>query len=395
MSIRLFLAGADYTAASAVAELLTAGSHAAIAGRVDYYPSALEFGRLLRQAEPDALLLSLGDFQQAVDLHRLAARILPGIQTIGLLRDHDGTVPVDAIREGIQEFLESPPTAQQVEAVFRRVLAQARQCPTAHGGTDRVFAFLPARPGLGASTLAVNVASALAETPDQSVLLADFDQHNGVIRLLLNLKEGASLAEAAMRTGSLDEDIWGQFVHRLGRLDVARAGKPAPESRLEPLQVASLLRFAKRRYRLLCADMPGTLDPASMVVLREASRIFLVTTPEPLSLYMAREDMQMLDEIGLGSRVQVILNRYSARTAPEPADAARTIGAPVVAVIPNDYKAVQQALRQGQPIAESSSAGAALRSFADWLGGGKPEIREPEPRISLASLFGLRRSQAG
>lgn len=391
--LRALLVGADYSHANEIAELLSMRRHATAAGRVDYYPSAMEFGRILREVEPEVLLMSLSDFSRAIELHRLAAQIIPGIQTVGLLRD-SGSVPLEAIREGIREFLEYPVAPAQVEGVFERVGAQVAQRPPQQAETDLIYAFFPARPGLGASTIAVNTAAALAEIPDLTVLLADFDLHNGVLRLLLNLQNGCSLAEAAMRTGSLDEGIWRQFVHRLGRLDVARAGKPAADARLEPVQVASLLRFARRRYKVVCADLPGTFDPESMVVLREASRIFLVTTPEPLSLYMAREDMQALDQLGLGGRVEVILNRYSPKAGREPELVSRTIGAPVAAVVPNDYRSTQYAIRTGQPMASTSPAGSALRSFARTLVSGPVIAETEEPRMSLASLFGLRKSQA-
>lgn len=392
--LRAILVGVDYALANHIAELTAARRHAAVSGRVDYYPSALEFGRILREAEPEVLLLALGDYGRAIELHRLAGQVIPGIQTIGLLRDSGGAVPLEAIREGIREFLEYPPAFEQMDGVFERISAQVAQRPPQQVETDMVFSFFPARPGLGASTIAVNTAAALAEMPDLSVLLADFDLHNGVLRLLLNLQNGCSLAEAAMRTGCLDEDIWRQFVHRLGRLDVARAGKPAADLRLEPVQIASLLRFAKRRYRVVCADLPGTLDADSLVVLRESTRIFLVATPEPLSLYMAREDMQALDQMGLGDRVGVVLNRYSPKAGREPEVAARTIGAPVAAVIPNDYRSTQYAIRTGQPMAPASPAGSAVRSFARTLVGSQFLAEPEEPRLSLASLFGLRKPQA-
>lgn len=391
--LRAILVGADYTLANHVAELVTARRYAAVSGRVDYYPSTLEFGRILREVEPEVLLLSLGDYGRAIELHKLAAQIIPGIQTIGLLRD-TGAVPLEAIREGIREFLEYPPAVEQVDGVFERISAHVAQRPPQQTETDKVFSFFPARPGLGASTIAVNTAAALAEIPDLTVLLADFDLHNGVLRLLLNLQSGCSLAEAAMRTGCLDEDIWRQFVHRLGRLEVARAGKPAADVRLEPVQIASLLRFAKRRYRVVCADLPGTFDSDSLVALRESTKIFLVTTPEPLSLYMAREDMQALDQLGLGGRVEVILNRYSPKSGREPDVAARTVGAPVVAVVPNDYRSTQYAIRTGQPMVPTSPAGSALRSFARTLVTGQVLPEPEEPRLSLASLFGLRKPQA-
>lgn len=131
-----------------------------------------------------------------------------------------------------------------------------------------------------------------------------------------------------------------------------------------------------------------------MVALREATRIFLVATPEPLGLYMAREDMQVLDQLGLGQKVEVILNRFNPRSSRDPEQTARTIGAPVSAVIPNDYSGVQYAVRAGQPIAATSPSGAAIRAFAGALISGKDQPEAPEAKLSLASLFGLRKSHA-
>ncbi len=391
---RALIVGTDFEIGNLTAGLLAAQGGYLAAGRFDFYPAALEFGRILRETEPDVLLISMADYTMAAELHRLASRAVPGLQTVGLLQEGDDAVPVDAIREGIHEFLQFPLKEAQYGPVFARIAALLRRNPPRVVESDKVYAFFPARPGLGASTLAVNTAAAAAERHDNTTLLVDLDLHNGVVRLLLNLLDGTSLAEAALRTGSLDEDVWRHCVHHIGRLDIARAGKPLCDARLEPIQVASLIRFARRRYRTLCLDLPGTLDPASMVALRESTKIFLVTTPEPLGLYMAHEDMQMLDQLGLGQRVEVILNRFNPKSSRTPEQAAKAIGAPVTAVIPNDYSGVQQAVRIGQPLGEGTAAGAAIRSFARGLLSGDVGSEEPEPRLSLSSLFGLRRSQA-
>ncbi len=395
LMLRVLLVGADAALGNVVAGILGTHPEARLAGRVDYYPSTFEFGRILRDCEPDVLFISLASFNQAVELHRLAGQLVHDLQTVGVLRDAAALLPVDAIREGIHEFLEYPVNPMQVETVLRRVAALVASKPPQQPETEFVFAFFPARPGLGASTIAVNAAAALAEIPDFNVLLTDLDFHNGVLRLMLNLQDGSSLQEAAMRCGALDDSGWKQFVHRLGRLDVARAGKPLPEIGLEPIQVASLLRFARRRYRVICADLPGTLDPASMVVLRESARILLVATPEPMGLYMAREDMQLFEQLGLGHRVGLVLNRFNPKSRLEPEEAAHSVGAPLAAVIPNDYRAAQFAFRSGQPMAPQSVAGSAIRCFARSLVSSAPAHEEPEEApFSLSTLFGLRKSQA-
>ena len=52
--------------------------------------------------------------------------------------------------------------------------------PVVIDSTDRFFAYIPAKPGVGASTIAANTTWAFSQMENSSVLLADFDMASGV-----------------------------------------------------------------------------------------------------------------------------------------------------------------------------------------------------------------------
>ena len=64
-----------------------------------------------------------------------------------------------------------------------------RQNPPVFESTDSVFAFLPAKAGSGATTIAVNTSLALSRLPDTNVLLMDLDLNSGLAGFMLLLNQ--------------------------------------------------------------------------------------------------------------------------------------------------------------------------------------------------------------
>ena len=77
------------------------------------------------------------------------------------------------------------------------------------------------------------------------------------------------------------------MVGHWGRLEVLHAGRldPPQEMDLEGLQ--RVLTAARAQYEVICADLASSMDLFSVALMRESRRIFLVTTPEVVPLYLA------------------------------------------------------------------------------------------------------------
>jgi pilus assembly protein CpaE len=233
--------------------------------------------------------------------------------------------------------------------------------------TEFLYSFLPSKPGVGTTTLALNSAVALAKKKNMKVLLVDFDLNCGLVQFMLKLDNPNSVMEAAERSHELDENLWPQLVTTIDNLDILHAGRLDPQRRIEPLQLRNLLEFARRNYQVICADLSGNLERFSLDIMQESKAIFLVCTPEVPSLHLAKEKALFLDNMNLGDRVRVLLNRSHKRMLMTAAEIEELLGREVHTVFPNEYANVHRAVTQGQPVQADSSFGKQCNEFANTM----------------------------
>src|SRR5262249_33355501 len=144
------------------------------------YPEQAELSRVLRVHAPEAVFVS---FEDPVAARRTVERIekqAKGVQIVGVHKKFDPAILKETMRCGVREFLAHPFNGDAVVESLCHVRDLLLRNPVQYETTNEVFSFVPAKAGSGASTLALNVAVALAART--RVLLSDFDLNSGVIR---------------------------------------------------------------------------------------------------------------------------------------------------------------------------------------------------------------------
>jgi pilus assembly protein CpaE len=262
-----------------------------------------------------------------------------------------------------------------MEAVMRAEKSLAMK-PPGIASTDLVFAFLPSKAGVGTSTIALNTSIALSKVADTRILLSDFDLNSGVIQFMLRLSHRYSVIDAAQRAAELDEYLWPELVYSMENLDVLHAGDFDPCVRIQATQLHQLMDFARRHYRVICADLSGNLEQYSLELMRESRRVFLVCTPDIASVHLARKKYHYLQSQELGERVSLLLNRAESDSTISTAQIEDIVGLPVWRAFPNDYRAVRKALFDGKPIDPGSSLGRQFVSMAHLILEGKARPTE-------------------
>ena len=315
------------------------------------------------------------------------------IQVIGIARQMDQQLLREAMRLGIREFLTEPFTGRAISEAVTAVKALVERKPIAADSTSQIFAFLPAKPGVGASTIALNVSAAIARRPDTQVLLSDFDLSSGLLRFMMKLENEYSVADALEHSERIDGNLWPKMITTLGNLNVLHSGPVNPSLRVEPWQVRALIDFLRRNYTALCFDLSGNLERYALEVMLDCKRILLVCTPEASSLHLAREKLFYLKSCGLDARVSVVLNRSQKKGAISKEQAEEILGTPVTRCLPNDYAAVNRAVNEGTLIAQRTELGGAFVQFAEELMGG-PQIAKPaETKRKFLELFAMQRDE--
>lgn len=336
----------------------------AILRSLDHYPNSVELTRLLRAQAPQVVMLGIHDLESALRTAREIEESVPGTQIVATHRHCEPQTLIELMRSGIREFLGPPFRRQEAYDLVLRLEELLRRKPPHVEATDQLFAFLPSKPGSGASTVAVNMSAALARLPDMHTLLMDFDFNSGMLRFMLKLDNAYSVIDAAEHAADMDEDLWPQLSTKLGNLDVIHAGALNPGVRIEAPQIRHLFDFARRHYRAICVDLSGNMEKYSLETMQEAKQVFLVCTPEIPSLHLAREKTEYLRSMDLGDRMSVILNRFNRRGTISEAQVEEILGLPVQMCIPNDYQAVQRALTAGTPLPQASELGKTFDELA-------------------------------
>jgi pilus assembly protein CpaE len=268
------------------------------------------------------------------------------------------------MRLGIREFLAYPFDRKSVVDAVNRAGELLSKNPLSVDATDLVYSFLPSKAGVGTSTIALNAAVAASQLKGTKVFLSDFDLNSGMIRFMLKLQNHHSVIDAAERSVDIDENFWPQLVTGIGSLDVLHAGTLNPNFRMEAAQVRNLLDFARRNYKVICADLSGNLEKYSIELMHESKKIFLVCTPEIPSLHLAREKFHYLRTLDLGDRVSVLLNRCQKRPLISPSQVEELLGLPVHMTFSNDYQGVNKAMSEGKPVDSGSELGRQCAALA-------------------------------
>ncbi len=361
-----------------------------IARELDYYPEQLDLVRILRAHAPKIVFLSVEGLSEALAVTAEIERSAPGTQIVGLGKNTEPDVLLQCMRAGIREFAAAPLQIAALEESLLRLSESldARPANTPQA-TGKVFAFLPAKGGVGSTTVAVNIAAAISKDDPGSVLLADLDTSGGLIRFLLKANGSGDAKEALDRATQLDEQLWSHLISRTGAFDVLPSGGIHPGLVYDAFQVHAFIEFARRNYNTICLDLSGRLEALEMELLAEANRIFIVSTPEAPSLHMGREKLKYLEQFQLSQRAQVILNRTPRRLVLSAAELERILGKPVFASLANDYAAVQRALHDATFVAPDTELGKGLRALANHLA--ERNTKAPaEHRKRLIEYFSVR-----
>jgi pilus assembly protein CpaE len=277
---------------------------------------------------------------------------------------------LEALRAGASEYL-YPPLADTLRDAFERLSATRSKGSTGvSNGLGRIFGFLSARGGCGATTFVVHVATDLARQLKQPMLMADFDFDAGLLRFLMKSKNSYTVRDAFDNLHRMDSSLWKALVSsHANRMDFI----PAPDevaAKRPPgrEEMTHLMRFMRSMYSLSIIDFGRSVSMAALDSLPELEGIYLVTTPDMPTLEHARRAVQMVQERGFAAnRLQVLLNRVPDRGMPDRKNIESFLGCPCAAMFRNDFTALYDVYSEGRLLEAGSALGKELHSLADSI----------------------------
>ncbi|MBI1740676.1 MAG: AAA family ATPase [Acidobacteriales bacterium] len=279
------------------------------------------------------------------------------------------TIIVSAMRAGAREFLDRGASRESMIEAFTRFTASLSRAQRS-AGKARVFTFLNAKGGVGATTTAVNTAVALEQSHGR-VVLVDFAPI-GHAALQLNLRPQFTVIDALQNLHRMDVSLLdGLMTHYRSGLHLL-AGAQQPHS-VAPTasELARLFDLLVSQYNFVVVDCSGRLDATMQMVCDLSNAVLMVAQTDVVSLWSAGRIQTFLQEGAGRDRLRIVLNRYKKIPGFTEEDVEKATNCKVLWKIPNNFQVVGPAIDKGSPVAlqEGHEVGRSYQGLAAELAG--------------------------
>ena len=334
-------------------------------------------------SQPDVLIVDLRGqpgIPQAVALQR---RNHPATGVLLIVTTLEPALMLEAMRAGVNEFVTEPLSIADLQVAIKRLLGN--RVPVVQGDT---FAFVGAKGGVGATTVAVNAATALAAAQPGSTLLVDLNVACGDAAVFLGAEPRFSVMDALENVQRLDAAfLSGLVVRTKSGLDLLGASGRPVTGNFDTARIRALLDFPSRTNRFTVLDVPRS-DTIALDSLDSATKIVLVVNQELATVRTGARMATTLRQRYGPSRLHLVLTRTDRRAEIGHEDVERTVGVEIAHTFPSDYRLALQAMNKGRPLVLDAQheLSKAFGAFARELAGVRAA---PAPQVERGRATGL------
>ncbi len=295
-----------------------------------------------------------------------------GLQTVSRLLPHRGNAALivwtasedqelafAALREGAEEHLVKGDV--NGPALIRRLLlaVERRQSKAREDSADArplVLGFSGVKGGAGTTTVALNVAAALAKQ-GRSTIAIELHPSVGMFSYQLKHAPAANLRSLnALGADHLDEAALGAALCTLplGLRVLFGPQRPEEFGDLDPAWVEALIRTASGMAESVVIDLPSANSGSSMLRtgIRQCHFVSMVVERDPTGVYAAKRFLELLHSWGISQLITgaVVVNRTMALTPMVISEISSQLGCATLGAIPPAAELCARGHQAGSPV---------------------------------------------
>jgi pilus assembly protein CpaE len=310
---------------------------------------------------PDVLFLQCaghtGDLQDISQLRSVTETAIAAIAPM-----HQPRYVLDLIRAGASDCLSDN---DQFQADLHGLLARLKQRQISDGRRGRIISIVSVSGGCGASTIAANLAAALAREHGTAGLVElKFD--GGDLATLLNLQPQHTLIDLCQGAIDMDAEMFEKSLaqHACG---VRLLAAPAPWELHAPIMseaIERVLPLAASVLPYVVLDLEDVFHREQLAALAASDTILLVLRLEFPCLVRTKRTLGYLLEHGIPpDRVQLVVNRHGQKNELKAAQVIEALGHSIAHYLPDDYAVAASASNVGNPLVVEASSSRLAQAY--------------------------------
>jgi pilus assembly protein CpaE len=234
---------------------------------------------------------------------------------------------------------------------------------------SKIVACYSPKGGVGKTTLAVNLAYALA-TMNKKIALIDLSLQFGEVGVFLDIAKGDTIADMVEEHSFELSTIKSYLIrHQSGIQVMLSSSSPEYAELIQPVHINAILSSLRTEFDYVIIDMGVAFGDCAIAAMETADTILLVVNEDIASLHDAKRSIKVLEALNQQDKLKIVVNKEGISTITVK-NVANLLEATPILVIPYDLKAAMLAVNRGIPMlscAPNSKASKEIRNFAHTL----------------------------
>ena len=364
MKLPIVLVSQDNLALLSLRQQLEKENSFAVESKVRSFEEAFEFLRL--KTGPTLVVVDLSrDSEKAFRVAQEIKLKLSGVHLVMSSPNNEPGTILRAMRAGAEEFLTQPFNWPEVVPALERIRTKISLQSARTLELGRIITVFSNKGGVGVTTVATNLAVALATTK-KSVCMMDLVLQFGSVTTFLNLEPYYTILDLIQNLKRIDPLLLdGSLVKHASGLRVLAEPFYAEDARtIEPKDIDQILITLRQSFDFVVVDTRKEVDRIVSIALDSADLILFVTEMDVPSLRSATKALELFERMGVQQKkIRLVLNRHIKSKLINLEAVEKTLGVKVFWALPNDYPTAIAALNQGLTIHETDPKSELAKSY--------------------------------
>ncbi|WP_170336915.1 AAA family ATPase [Ruegeria arenilitoris] len=279
---------------------------------------------------------------------------------------------------GVDEILPFPIGSEELREQIQKLTVDKSLLPAIYNPQKQrlgqVISVCPARGGIGASTLTINLADQLQgysgifrKKTQNKVAIVDLDLQFGTVATALDLEPSSGLLRMAQQGVNPDRTFLQQsLVQHASGLEVLSAPEDfMPLDALTREQVTTLIETLRHDFDYVVIDLPRILVDWIGAVVTASDRMFMIGDSSVSSVRQSCRLIDFFTKERLAPPVEIVFSREAKPTfrSSHHVEAQKALGRELRHWLPCDARHAKQALDRGQLLSQSANNCALSKSI--------------------------------
>jgi pilus assembly protein CpaE len=348
------------------------GNHAMVDGVATTFESGFE---LVHKKKPKVVIMEVGqDIDQAIEQMKAILGRFPDVSIFATSGDKSSDTILRVMRAGADEYILRPVAETDLDSALQkhgRLWISKAGPEEERGGT--VFTFFSPKGGVGATTIAVNLATHIYDLTKKSTLLVDLDLNAGDASTFFNIKPSYSISDVTANMSRLDKSFLKGVItrHESGVHILAEPQRVEDATSIMGEDIRKVLGILRTMFDYIVVDTENALDDRTMTSLEQGDYVILVFVMSLPGIKNMQRYLRYFEGKGFGKdKIRLVVNRYLKKGDIRIEDAEKALNHEVSWAVPNDYDSTMGCLNKGLPLnmcSPRSKVNSSIRDLAEAM----------------------------